>query len=94
MKEYIKKTVAILLAVLFVVSLTAVAVSAIPCKYPGPRCHYGEKAVCTNGHWKCIPTPIFKPCKLPAPLCPIGDAICIKGDWTCIYPPKPPKPPL
>lgn len=81
MKEHIKKTIAILLAVLFVISLTAIAVSAIACKYKAPQCHSGEKAVCINEHWKCLP--IFKPCKPPAPLCPKGHAICDNGHWRC-----------
>ena len=75
----LKKAMAILLAVLFLVSLTAAATSAIPCKGPAPKCPHHDKAICINGHWKCLETP----CKGPKPVCIHGTAICINGHWYC-----------
>jgi hypothetical protein len=79
----VKKTLAILLAVLFVISLTAVATSAAPCKGPMPHCKDGYKASCVNEHWKCVSS---KPvCKGPIPRCIHGiKASCVNGYWKCV----------
>jgi hypothetical protein len=79
-----KRTIAILLAVLFVVSLTANATNATPpsCKGPIPLCRTGYHDACVNGHWKCVSS---GPCKGPIPNCRIGYHIaCVNGHWQCV----------
>ena len=78
----LKKALALLLAVLFVVSLTAVATSAAPCKGPIPDCKKGYHTECVKGHWRCVPNQF---CKGPIPLCIIGYHLeCVKGHWKCV----------
>ena len=49
-----KKVVSVLMAILFVISLTVVVASAAPtCKEPKPYCKNGDTAICVNGHWTC-----------------------------------------
>jgi hypothetical protein len=81
----IRKGLAILLTVLFVVSLTAVATSAAPpCKGPIPDCIRGYHLSCVAGHWKCMPNGPGL-CKGPIPRCLTGyhDA-CVNGQWQCV----------
>jgi hypothetical protein len=78
------KSIAILMAVVFLVSLTAVAASAAPpCKGPIPHCNHGMKASCVNGNWRCLPSgPV---CKGPIPHCSHGmKASCVNGYWKCV----------
>lgn len=79
---------AILLVVLFVVSLTAVATSAASsCKGPIPDCIRGYHLTCVNGHWKCVPSVGF--CKGPIPFCIKGYHLtCVNGHWKCVPLPK------
>jgi hypothetical protein len=76
----LKKTLAILLLVLFIVSLTAITTSAAPsCKGPKPACVKENHVVCVNGLWKCVPN-----CPGLKPICRLGHPVCIFGHWKCL----------
>ncbi len=86
----LKKAVAILLLVLFLVSLTAIATSAKTSKAckGKPSCGKGMSAVCNNGKWDCFPKlPKLKTCTGHKPSCSSGKhAFCNpkNGKWECL----------
>jgi hypothetical protein len=85
MKGQIKKTIAILLAVCFLVSLTATAVSAANCPARIPiKCPAGTKLVCDpEGYWTCERTTPPPPCSNYVS-CLVGfTKQCINGTNVC-----------
>ncbi len=79
----LKKAMAILLLVLFLVSLTAVATSAKaaePCKGKKPNCIHGTTPSCVNGKWQCAAVCLAK----DKPKCPPKyHASCWHNKWVC-----------
>jgi len=79
MKSQIKRTIAILLAVCFVVSLTATAVCAAKCTGPIPKCPFGTRPVCdSEGVWICE-----EYCSGFHKCLPGQTGSCVNGVWKC-----------
>ena len=81
-----KKVLLILLAVLFLVSVTAAVASAPHCSGPKPHCHHGAHVVCVRGHWVCEGGGPAQFCSGPKPHCPHGAhyVVCEHGKWRCM----------
>jgi hypothetical protein len=78
----LKKTIAVLLIVLFVVSLTAAATSAKPEKAITKK---PEKEITKNGNVGSLNHHPVLHCSGKKPSC-MGNVICAGGEWRCLLP--------